>query len=58
MKRLTRVSGILEKGHTAHQSIKLIYVLIPLFAILAIVIIAELFFWNRRVREKKTSINE
>ena len=50
MNRLTRVSGILQKGHKAHESLRLVYILIPLIAVIAIIIIAELFFWNRRVR--------
>jgi hypothetical protein len=50
LNRLQRVSLILEKGHYAHQSIKLIYIIILLLSIIAILIIIELVFFNRRVR--------
>ncbi len=50
LNRLQRVSLILEKGHYAHQSIKLIYIIIGLLSILAIIIVIELVCFNRRVR--------
>jgi hypothetical protein len=58
LNRLQRVSLILEKGHYAHQSIKLIYIIILLLSIIAILIIIELVFFNRRVRfEEKNNFN-
>jgi hypothetical protein len=51
--RLQRVSLILEKGHFAHQSLKLIYIIIALLSIIAIIVVLELVFFNRRVRFRK-----
>jgi len=50
LNRLHRVSLILAKGHYAHQSLKLVYIVIALLSILAIIIVMELVFFNRRVR--------
>ena len=47
--RLQRVSLILEKGHLAHQSLKLVYLIVALLSILAIIIVMELACFNRRV---------
>ena len=48
--RLHRVSLILEKGHYAHQSLKLIYIIIGLVSMIAILAMMEFMFFNRRVR--------
>lgn len=50
LNRLQRVSLILEKGHYAYQSVNLVYVIIVFFSIVAMIIVIELFFYNRRVR--------
>ena len=50
LNRLHRVSSILGKGHYAHQSLKLIYIIIALFSIISILGIMEFVFYNRRVR--------
>ncbi len=47
--RLQRVSLILEKGHYAHQSLKLVYIIIAFSSMTAIIVIIELVFFNRRV---------
>lgn len=49
--RLKGVSGILQKGHNAHQSLKLVYVLIAFLSIIAVITAIELFLWNRQVRD-------
>jgi hypothetical protein len=49
LNRLKSVSGILQKGQNAHQSLKLVYILIALFSVIAIIAVIELFFWNRQV---------
>lgn len=48
--RLHRVSLILGKGHYAHQSLKLIYIISALVSMIAILIMVEFMFFNRRVR--------
>jgi hypothetical protein len=50
LERLQRVSLILEKGHYAHESLKLVYIIIALLSIIAIIITIELIFFNQRVR--------
>lgn len=52
---LKTVSGILQKGHHAHRSLKLIYILITLFGVIAAIAIVELFFWNRQVSQRDFS---
>lgn len=51
--RLHRVSLILEKGQYAHQSLKLIYIIIALVSMIAILVMVEFMFFNRRVRFSK-----
>ncbi|CAF1099743.1 unnamed protein product [Adineta ricciae] len=53
LNRLLRVSTILEKGHYAYGSLKLIYIIIALLSLIAIVVVLELFFFNRRRRADK-----
>jgi hypothetical protein len=53
LNRLKSVSGILQKGHHAHQSLKLVYILVALFSVIAIIAVIELFFWNRQVSSMK-----
>jgi len=53
--RLKTVSGILAKGHRAHQSLKLVYILLVLFSVIAIITAVELFFWNRQRKMKQKS---
>lgn len=49
LNRLKRVSGILQKGHRAHQSFKFIYIFVSLLGIIAAIALFELFLWNRQV---------
>lgn len=49
LNRLKRISGILQKGHRAHQSFKIIYILVSLLGIIAVIALVELFLWNRQV---------
>jgi len=56
LNRLKMASGILEKGHSAHQSLNLVYILIVLFSIIAIIVVVELFFWNRQRKMKRRSL--
>jgi hypothetical protein len=58
LNRLKSVSGILQKGHNAHQSLKLVYILVALFSVIAIITVVELFFWNRQVSFNKTTRRE
>jgi len=53
---LKRVSGILEKGHNAHQSLRLVYILIALLSVIAIIAVVELFFWNRQRKNSQRSL--
>jgi hypothetical protein len=56
LNRLKSVSGILQKGHHAHQSLKLVYILVALFSVIAIIAVIELFFWNRQRKMKQESL--
>lgn len=47
---LKSVSGILEKGHNAHKSLKFVYVLIGFLSVVAVIVAIELFLWNRQRR--------
>lgn len=58
LNRLKRVSGILQKGHNAHQSLKLVYVLVALFSAVAIIAVIELLLWRRQVRITSKEIFE
>lgn len=49
LNRLHRISMILGKGHYAHQSLKLIYIVIALLSAIAILVVVEFMFFNRRV---------
>jgi flagellar basal body-associated protein FliL len=45
-------NGILQKGHNAHQSLRLVYILIALLLVVVIIAVVELlFFWNRQVSQ-------
>jgi len=48
LNRLKTVSGVLQKGHNAHQSLKLVYILVALLSVIALIATIELFFWNRQ----------
>jgi hypothetical protein len=50
LNRLKLVSGILQKGHNAHQSFKLVYVFVALLSVVALIVAGELFLWNQQVR--------
>lgn len=52
--RLKGASGILQKGHNAHQSLKFVHVLIAFLSIVAAIVAIELVLWNRQVRHLKT----
>jgi len=56
LNRLTGVSSILQKGHSVHQSLKLAYILVALFSVIAIITVVELFFWNRRRKSSRRSL--
>jgi hypothetical protein len=56
LNRLKSVSVILQKGHSAYQSLKLVYILIALFSIIAIISVIELFFWNRQRKMTRRSL--
>jgi len=53
LNRLQRVSLILEKGHFAHESLKLVYIIIAFLSLVAIIIIIELFAYNRNRQMKE-----
>ncbi|UJR37080.1 hypothetical protein I4U23_029784 [Adineta vaga] len=55
LNQLKLVSGILQKGHNAHQSLKLVYILVALFSTLAIIAVVELFLWHRQRRMSRRS---
>ena len=57
LSRLKSVSGILQKGHSAHESLKLVYIIIALFSVVAIIAVIELFLWNRQVSSIKNEKN-
>jgi len=48
--RLKGASGILQKGHNAHQSLKFVHVLIAFLSIVAAIVAIELVLWNRQRR--------
>ncbi len=58
LERLQRVSLILEKGHYAHQSLKLVYIIIAFLSIIAAIIAIELFFFHRRVRFQEIEMKD
>ncbi|CAF0881508.1 unnamed protein product [Rotaria sordida] len=41
---------ILRTGESVHQSLKLAYIIVALFSVIAAIGVTELFFWNRRRR--------
>ena len=47
--RLLRVAGILEKGHRAHQSFRVVYVIIAFLSLIGLIIVVELYMFNQRV---------
>jgi len=56
LNRLKFASVILEKGHNAHQSLKLVYILVALLSVIAIIAVVELFFWNRQRKMNRRSL--
>lgn len=50
------VNGILQKGHSAHRSLKLVYVIVALLSVVALIAAIELFLWNRKVSGTLASV--
>ncbi|CAF0950770.1 unnamed protein product [Adineta ricciae] len=58
LNRLKRVSGILQKGHSAHQSLKLVYILVALFSTVAIIVVIELLLWRRQQKINRRFLHQ
>ncbi|CAF1276835.1 unnamed protein product [Adineta steineri] len=58
LQRLHHVTVILEKGHYAYESLRLVYIIIAFLSLCAIIVIIELFFFNRRRQSKQSLLFE
>ncbi|CAF0885908.1 unnamed protein product [Adineta steineri] len=56
LNNLKRVNNILQKGHSAHQSLKLVYIFVALISCVAIIVVVELFFWRRQRKVSRRSL--
>ncbi|CAF3314631.1 unnamed protein product [Rotaria socialis] len=48
LKSARRIIGIVNSGNHYHRMLKLVHIMVFMFSLIGIIVMVELFFWNRR----------